>query len=148
MLAIITAITLSACAGLTSKQPASVKSEHFQKYTDAREQCKTTAAHELKFGDLSTYGMNEAVDKQIKCYESVAHKIIDDHYASSAIKMKQDLADFISKSYSVSGAMYYPDECTPFCGTMATNLTRGTTLGLVEKYLDALIHSMDIYING
>lgn len=132
---------LSACAAADTT--ALSESPEIKTYREQIQQCDETAKYDLEFGDLTTTGMANSVDKQIDCYEDIAHKIIDKHYTQTATEMKQHLKEFINSAYTVSGDMNTPDECYPQCGTVIINLSRNDTAHIIEKYLLTLVDALD-----
>lgn len=148
-------IILAACAdgGNTAPSAAPVgnsaieqitaESPIIKKYRAQIQKCDETASYNLKYGDLTTTGMDLSVDKQIKCYKSVAHEIIDKYYSKQAKDMKKDLDDYIKLSYKTTFDMYWPDSCHPTCGTITTNIAYGAAVDTAKRYLDDLIRALD-----
>jgi hypothetical protein len=143
----IALFAISACASkqanLIADKKEQVVSELTQKYREQLEDCDKTADYDLEFGDLSTAGMDASVDKQINCYEHVAHQIIDRYYSEQSEKMKQRLDEYIKYSYKVSIDMYEPDSCIPACGTMITGIAYYKALQNTKIYMDDLFWAMD-----
>lgn len=122
--------------------PISVYADNVLDYKTDIEKCDEQFEYDMD-SNLTAAGMIAATDSQVVCYESVAHKIIDEYYSKQSETMKNNLRESIMAYKKTANDMYNPDRCYNECGNLTALMAYNPVLDFVKNYIEYLTNAVN-----
>ena len=122
--------------------PISAYAENVLNYKPNIEKCDEQFEYDMD-RNLTATGMIAATDSQVVCYESVAHKIIDEYYSKQSGTMKKHLRESIKDYKKTASDMYNPDRCYNECGNLTALMAYDPVLDFLKNYIEHLTNAVN-----